>query len=124
MTVTLNPTFVKPAHAKDTDTAAQAAARVWIAAKGIEDDAKAAKGDRKQAEDVLAGILGHGDTVTLDGNRTYTFTVSERERVIESRVLAALRILHPEVVATLDRLTASPENRTPFTVYGLKRASR
>ena len=120
MTVAINPTFVTPAHAKDTDTAAQAAARVWLAAKQVEDDAKAAKADRKQAEDVLASILTDGDTITLDGNRTLTFTASNRERVIESKVLAALRILHPEVASTIDSLTAAPENRTPFTVYNLK----
>lgn len=120
MTATINPAFVTPAHAKNTDTTAQAAARVWLAAKQVEDDAKAAKADRRQAEDVLASILHNGDTVTLDGNRTLTFTVSNRERVIESKVLAALRILHPEIVGTIDRLTTDPANRTPFTVYNLK----
>ena len=120
MTATLTPIIARPAHAKATDTPAQAAAKVWLTAKSIEDDAKAAKDDRKQAEAVLASVLAHGDTVTIDGNRTLTFSVSERERVVESKVLAALRVLHPEVAATIDRLAAAPENRTPFTVYGLK----
>lgn len=120
MTTTLNPTIARPEHVKDTDTPAQAAARIWLAAKKIEDDAKAAKDDRKQAESVLAATLRHGDTVTLDGNRSLTFTRSDRECVVESKVLAALRVLHPEVAATIDRLKDAPENRSPFTVYGLK----
>lgn len=120
MTATLTPTIAIPAHAKDSDTPAQAAAKVWLAAKGIEDDAKDAKADRKQAETILASLLNDGDTVTLDGNRTLTFKVSDRERVIESKVIAALRILHPEIAGTIDRLKADPANRTAFTVYDLK----
>lgn len=106
---------------KQSDTPAQAALRIILAAKEVEGKGKDAQETRKHAESVLAGLIKSGDTITLDGNRTYSFTMSERERVIDSKIITALRILHPELVDEIDRLSSHVDNRTKYVQYNVKR---
>jgi hypothetical protein len=129
MTATL-PTIDAPAIPArfvlkpETDSTAAAAAKVWLAAKVVEDAAKGAKSDRQTAETVLAATLKHGETVTLNGNAAYQFGVSNRSRANDSAILKAIAARHPEVAADIDALRADARYSTPFTVYSLKPVGR
>ena len=109
-----------------TKADAAAAAKAWVAAKEAEKAAEKAlneaKADRAQAVEALqAAGVQHGDTVTVNGNARYTFTVSPRTRFKEGAALKAVQVKHPETVETVKGFKADPEYQTPFTVYTLKR---
>jgi hypothetical protein len=109
---------------KDADTTAAAAAKVWLAAKCIEDAAKDAKSDRNAAESVLAATLTDGETVTLNGNATYRFGVSNRNRANDAAILRDIVARFPDVAADVARMREDARYRTPFTVYSLKPVGR
>lgn len=126
MTTTDSPRTSVPAIDTHTKADAAAAAKAWVAAKEAEKAAEKAlneaKADRAKAVDALmAAGVQHGDTVTVNGNARYTFTVSPRTRFKEGAALKAVQVAHPETVETVKGYKTDPEYQTPFTVYTLKR---
>jgi hypothetical protein len=101
----------------------------WVEAKNDETAAgkvkKAATDLRTQAgRDLIAAGMVHGDTVTVHGNARYTLEVQDNEAVVASKVLAALRVLRPEIAGVIDDLEADADNRTAYRKVALKRVKR
>lgn len=96
----------------------------WLQSKEIEDAGKVAKKVRDTAAQTLKGTIGHGGTVTVNkgGFKTYELSVSERSRVSESKVLAEIEILYPNLSGAIASL--KEKHRAPFEVIGLKPIKR
>ena len=101
----------------------QAFAKIWVTAKQTETDAgkivKNAKSDRSTAANVLAPIMEHGDTVTVNGNARYEWKVTQSSSVAYAKVVEGFKARHPEFAAEIDGMVAA--ETSPYNKFGLKR---